>query len=288
MARRDAIVQLRVWARLAVVLNAGGDRRRGRRVCPAQPEPRDTTDGVATAVMHPSRVLGIFVSIGLVALATVALLPARSAGANTNLALVLVIVVLGAAVFAGRPGGIAAALTAAFTFDFLLTQPYNSLRIASRTDIATTVLLATIGVIAGELVERARRNGARAAAVAASLRSVYDRAALAAGSDEPGRLVSIAVGELTRMFDLKSCRFVAGPVPSTVPELNHRGVRIPADVDPISRGLVALPVRAHGHLLGNLIMAFPTRETGRTLTADDRHAALAIADELGVGLLRFH
>ena len=32
--------------------------------------------------MHPSRVLGIFVSIGLVALATVALLPARSAGTS--------------------------------------------------------------------------------------------------------------------------------------------------------------------------------------------------------------
>jgi hypothetical protein len=35
-------------------------------------------------------------------------------------------------------------------------------------------------------------------------------------------------------------------------------------------------------------MALPTSDAGISLTSDQRHAATAIADQVGVGLLRFH
>jgi K+-sensing histidine kinase KdpD len=220
--------------------------------------------------------------------ATILLLPLRDHVENTNLALALVVAILFAAVVGGRIGGCASAVGSAFAFDFFLTRPFISLRISAADDVQTTLLLAVIGLIAGELVERARRSGARAEATAVELASAYQRAEFAAGTEEPGRLIGLAVDELTRMLGLKSCRFVPGPLPTAMPVLTHQAVRVPANVAPSARGLIGLAVRAHGRLQGHLVMAFPTRTVGTSLTSDQRHAAVAIADQLGVGLLRFH
>ena len=217
-----------------------------------------------------------------------AIVPARTHVENTNIALGLAVVVMFAAAVGGRFAAIPAALSAAVSFDFFLTQPFNSLRITRSNDIQTTVLLVLIGVIASELVERVRRSSAKAAATRSELDTVYRRAELAAGAESPGQLITLAAQELTRLLDLKSCRYVAGPAPMTMPELRHNSIRVPARVDPAAHGLVALPVRAHGRLQGHLVLAFPFDTVGVTLTSDQRHAAVALADQVGVGLLRFH
>jgi K+-sensing histidine kinase KdpD len=235
-------------------------------------------------------VAGIGLALAAVApvLVVAALVPLRRHVENTNLALGLVVVVLLAAVAGGRAGGVVAALTAAVAFDFFLTRPYYSFRITTSDDLQTTALLAVIGVISGEVVERARRHGARAAHARAELDAVYQRAELAAGTEEPGRLTALAAQELTRLLDLKSCRYVPGPMQQALPELRHDSIRVPANVDPSARGLVALPVRAHGRLQGHLVLVFPTDTVGTSLTSDQRHAAVALADQVGIGLLRFH
>jgi K+-sensing histidine kinase KdpD len=220
--------------------------------------------------------------------AVVAMIPLRDHVENANLALALVVVVLLVAVVGGRSAGIVASLSTALAFDAFLTRPFNSLRITTWDDLQTTLLLGLIGLIAGELVERARRSAAAAARTQATLDALYQHAELAAGSESPGRLLGLVMDELTELLDLKSCRFVPGPLPTPMPELMHNGILVPGDVQPTARGLVALPVRAHGQLQGNLVMAFPTTTVGATLTADQRNEAVALADQLGVGLLRFH
>ena len=87
-----------------------------------------------------------------------ALIPLRDHVRNTNLALVLVLVVLGAAVLGGRLVGVVVGIVIAIAFDFFLTRPYQSFTIERGDDIQTTVLLATVGLVGGELVERARRS----------------------------------------------------------------------------------------------------------------------------------
>jgi K+-sensing histidine kinase KdpD len=229
-------------------------------------------------------VLAVVCPIAVVA----ALVPLRDHVENTNLALGLVVVVLLGAVLGGRRAGIISSLSAAVAFEFVLTRPFYSLRVARSDDLQTTVLLAVIGVIAGELVEWARRSGARAAATQAQLDAVYQRAELVAGADQRGRLIVLANQELTRLLDLESCRYVPGPVPMSMPELGHNSTRVPADVDPSARGLVALPVRVHGRIQGHFVMALGTADAGISLSSDQRHGAGAIADQVGVGLLRFH
>ena len=222
----------------------------------------------------------------LPACVVIAAVPLRGHVENTNLALGLVIVVLFLSVAGGRSSGIVASVSAAVAFDVFLTQPYNSLRITSRDDLLTTALLLTIGVIAGELVQRAHRNGARAAAVESELTAVLERAELTAGAENAGELVGLATRELTRLLDLKSCSYVGGDLPRQMPELRHRFIRVPADGGS-SSGVVALPVRAHGRVQGHFVMAFPETTVGTSLTTDQRHAAVALADQVGVGLLTF-
>jgi K+-sensing histidine kinase KdpD len=217
-----------------------------------------------------------------------ALVPLRAHVLNTNLALVLVLVVLAAAVAGGRTAGVTSALAAALSYDFFLTVPYGSFTMERRDDIETTVLLAAIGLIAGELVERARRNAAAAIARRRELDRVRRRAELAAGGERPGRLIEMSAEELTEILGLKSCRFVPTPVPESLPTFTHIAIRVPGvENEDAPHGSVALPVRAHGRDLGHFLLVFPTPSFGIGIPTDVKHAAVALADQLGMALLRY-
>lgn len=52
-------------------------------------------------------------------------------------------------------------------------------------------------------------------------------------------------------------------------------------------GAAALPVRAHGRDLGHFLLVFPTASFGTGTSTDAKHAAVALADQLGMALLRY-
>jgi K+-sensing histidine kinase KdpD len=219
---------------------------------------------------------------------TVALVPLRAHVLNTNLALVLVVSVLGVAVAGGRVAGVVGALSAALSYDLLFTVPYGSFKIEHGDDIETTVLLAVIGLIAGELVERARRSEAAAIARRRDLERVHRRAELAAGGERPGRLIEQSAEELTELLHLKVCRYVPEPPPETLPVFTHDAIRVPSAIGRNApRTAVALPVRAHGQDLGHFLLVFPTESFGLGASVDVKHAAVAVADQLGMALLRY-
>jgi K+-sensing histidine kinase KdpD len=220
--------------------------------------------------------------------AACALLPLRSYVLNTNLALVLVVVVLGAAMVGGRTAGFIGAVTAALSYDFFLTRPYGSFTIERGDDVETVVVLGIIGLIAGELVERTRRSEAAAITRRRELDRVQRRAELAAGGESRGRLITRSAEELTEILDLKACRFVPTPPPDGVPVFTHSAIRVPGTVsDDVLPGAAALPVRAHGRDLGHFVLVFPTPSFGIGASPDAKHAAVALADQLGVALLRY-
>jgi K+-sensing histidine kinase KdpD len=229
------------------------------------------------------------VAVALLAPAGVALalVPLRAHVLNTNLALVLVLVVLGAAVAGGRTAGVTSALSAALSYDLFLTVPYGSFTIERGDDLETTVLLALIGLIAGELVDRARRNEAAAITRRRELDQIRRRAELAAGGERPGHLIEMSAEELTEILDLKACRYVPTPAPETLPVFTHTAIVVPSVMnDDAPHGAVALPVRAHGRDLGHFLLVFPTPSFGIGIPTDAKHAAVALADQLGMALLR--
>jgi hypothetical protein len=219
--------------------------------------------------------------------AVIALVPLRDHASAANLALVLVLVVLGAAVLGGRAVGVVAGAVTAVAFDFFLTQPYGSLTIARGDDVATTVLLAVVGLVGGELVERARRSEADALARRAEMDGFQRRAELAAGGERPARLIGRTGEELAALLALTDVTYERGPAPADMAVLTHWGATVPGGPGPGGAETVALPVRAHGRDLGHFRLVFPRPTAGMGVAADTRHAAVAMADQLGVALLRY-
>src|SRR5262249_44623661 len=96
-----------------------------------------------------SNLVGLAIGgLGPVAVAA-ALVPLRTTIDNTNLALILVVVVVTAAVIGGRGAGAMAAVLATVSFDFFLTRPYLSLRIANTDDVETALILLAVGLLVG-------------------------------------------------------------------------------------------------------------------------------------------
>jgi hypothetical protein len=235
-------------------------------------------------VIAPGRiVVAVLVSIG----AVIALVPLRSNVSAANLALVLVLVVMGVAVLGGRSAGVAAGVVTALAFDFFLTVPYGSFSIHRSDDVLTTVLLAMVGLVGGELVERARRSAADARGRQEQLEGFRRRAELAAGGERPARVIACTGEELAAMLGLDDVAYERGPAPPAMAVLTHWGATVPGRAGPGGPETVALPVRAHGRDLGHFRLVFPRPSAGMAVAADTRHAAVAMADQLGMALLRY-
>ena len=77
---------------------------------------------------------------------------------SANLALVLMAVVVLVAAAGGRTAGVLAALTAALSYDFFLTEPYLTLRMTDDDDIETTIILLVVGVAMGQFAVGAQES----------------------------------------------------------------------------------------------------------------------------------
>src|SRR5215472_11784019 len=114
---------------------------------------------------------------GPLALAAI-LLPWRGSWPNTNVALLLVVVVVAVACLGNRLAGALAALSAAVWFDFFFTLPYDRLTIRHSADVTTFVLLLVVGVAVSQLAAYARRLKVVAITDAGYLAQIHDTASL--------------------------------------------------------------------------------------------------------------
>ena len=233
----------------------------------------------------------IFAAIGAVVAILVAglMTPLRDWLGSMNVALVLAIVVVGAAIFGGRMAGAVTSIAAALSFDFFHTQPYYNLRIDDREDLIAAVLLLVMGVAVGQLA--VMRYGSREeikvhARGAAHLEDVAAVVAAGADLDEVWPVVRRA---LVDQLDLASVRFEPTPfidhytplgrdgqITATTLTYEHGGFTLPTE------GAV-VPVVAGGQQLGRLVLVpHPHHGTSRA----QRRVAVALADQLAVAASR--
>jgi K+-sensing histidine kinase KdpD len=226
--------------------------------------------------------LGAFATI----LAALALVPLRDVIDNANVALTLVLVVALCGFFGGRWVGGGAAAGAALAFDFFHTQPYLHLRIKSTDDIVTTVLLLTIGLVAGQLAVRARRRQQAAQLGHAGIERVWRIAELAARDAHTDDITAAVRAELIALLQLSDCTFRAGSLPG-VPVMSPTGSVTAAELRyrdggfELPREGVALPVHVGDRTFGHLVCT-PRPDVG--LTSDERHVAVVLADQLALAL----
>jgi len=164
------------------------------------------------------RWLAVGVPLGLCGL-----LYALGGVAPSTAALLLVLLVVGAAATGDRWTGFLASVAGALGFDYFLTQPYLSLHIANLEDIELAVALLAIGLAVSELALWGGRQRA-----AASARSGYIEGVLAvsdlAGSGAPQLATAEAVADqIRRVLGVEAVTFVEGSPPDDSAVLDRDG-----------------------------------------------------------------
>ena len=157
---------------------------------------------------HRIAVLLVSLLAPLVACALLALV--RDAIDATNAALILVLIVVGAASTGLRWAGLLAAASSAAWFDFFLTVPYGRFTIDDRDDIETTVLLILVGVAVTEICLWDRRQEAKASRESGYLSGVLSAAEqIGAGSAPAASVIEHVQQQLIDVLDLDTARFQA-------------------------------------------------------------------------------
>ncbi len=240
--------------------------------------PREDTDG--------NVYIGVAVgALGAMLLAFL-LVPLRDNVPNADMALALVIPVLAGAIIGGRLAGLVSAVVAALCFDFVFTKPFNSLRIASKDDLGTFIVLAIVALVAAELGVRARRGGADAREARSEIDRLYRVADLSSRGVELDDVVSAARAELMGLFGLVDCIYEPTASGPELPRLGQRGAlehaRLVAAGDfLLPTGGVEVAVKGRGRQYGRLVL-YAHDATRAPL--QKRLVAVAIADELGCSL----
>ena len=151
------------------------------------------------------------------------LLPFRASWSNTNVALLLVVVVVGVAAIGNRVAGAVAAVWAALWFDFFFTVPYYRFTIRSSADVTTAVLLLLTGLAVSQLAARARRLKIITVTDAGYLTQIHETASLAKSATVPDVVVNHVREQLVGLLDLEGARFEYGSLLGHPPRLEPDG-----------------------------------------------------------------
>jgi K+-sensing histidine kinase KdpD len=164
-------------------------------------------------------VLGLLAPLAAAAL----LLPFRASWSNTNVALLLVIIVVAVAAIGDRMAGALAAISAFAWFDFFFTLPYERFTIRSSSDVTTAILLLLVGLIVSQLAARARRLRVVAITDADYLGRIHQTAVLAESAKSPYPVIDQVKEQLTEILDLADCRYEFGSLTGHPPRLEPDG-----------------------------------------------------------------
>ena len=215
------------------------------------------------------------------------LLPFRASWSNTNVALVLVAVVVAVAAIGNRLAGALAAVSAAAWFDFFFTQPYERFAIAKPADVTTAVLLLLVGLAVSQLAARARRLQVIAITDAGYLAQIHDTAALTQTARSPYPVVDQVKQQLTGLLDLKQCRFEYGSLLGHPPRLEPDGTVMAAHhrVDVEQFGLPAAEIELRTFSNGQFCGRFMLQpKPGSKPSLQARLVAVTLADQAGRAL----
>jgi K+-sensing histidine kinase KdpD len=217
------------------------------------------------------------------------LVPFRHTFANTNAALILVLVIVAVAATGNRVAGVLAAMSAAAWFDFFLTRPYERPTITDRTDLETTALLLAVGVGTTALAAWGHRQQALAIRDAGYLAGIQAAAEAVATGGPSGDLIDEVSRQLIRVLRLRACRFQYGVAGLGHParlcddgQVERQGAAwdverkgLPVDVD------IELLVESGGLLQGRFLLSAAPDTYPKTAA---RLVAVTLAAQVGASL----
>jgi hypothetical protein len=215
------------------------------------------------------------------------LLPFRASWSNTNVALLLVVVVVAVAALGNRVAGGLAAVWAAVWFDFFFTLPYDRFTIRSSSDVTTFVLLLVVGLAVSQLAARARHLKVVTITDAGYLSRIQETAALTQTARAPEDVVDLVRKQLVGLLDLQECRFEYGTLLGHPPRLERDGsvrsggIRLNAEEFGLPDKEVELRTFGNGQYYGRFMMR---PKPGSKPSLQARLVAITLADQAGRAL----
>jgi hypothetical protein len=220
-----------------------------------------------------------------------AMVPVRTRLDNADSALILVVAIVAVAATGRRLAAAIAALSAALSFDFFLTRPYESFRITRTADLVTELLLLVVGLAVGELAARGRQARRQAEVSVDEVTRLHTLTAMVAAGEESHVIAITAAAELRELLVLRDCRFTRvhpGPVTARI---TAEGTLVmgheiwPTGDLGLPTKQVDLPVRGNGEVLGHFLL---TPTPGHPVPAHRLMVAVSMADLLGASLATDH
>jgi hypothetical protein len=226
------------------------------------------------------------IALGLLApfAAALILLPFRADWSNTNVALLLVAVVVAIAAFGNRIAGALGAASAFAWFDFFFTKPYLRFTINRSADVITAVLLLLVGLAVSQLAANRRQMRVLAITDAGYLDQIHGAAELSRTARSPDTVVDHVSDLLRGLLDLDDCRFEYGSLVGHPPRLEPDGSVVSAhrtwDVAEFGfpDGPIELRTFAGGEFCGRFMLS-PRPGSRPSLQA--RLVAVTLADQAG-------
>ena len=173
------------------------------------------------------------------------LVAVRDTIGNTNVALILVVFVVAAAVFGGRLAGFTAAVVAAISFNFFHTQPYLTLRVKEGQDVVTVLLLLVVGLVVGELALLRQRTRHEVVAQATGAHVLEEVLALLAADSTVDQTWTAVRDGIQTALGVQHARFWPGAGRADLPLLTREREGRPHAVDVDGPGLRAARDRLH-------------------------------------------
>ena len=215
------------------------------------------------------------------------LLPFRASWSNTNVALLLVVVIVGVSAIGNRVAGALAAVWAAAWFDFFFTLPYYRFTIRRSADVTTAVLLLLTGLAVSQLAARARRLKVVTITDAGYLAQIHETASMGNSARSPDAVVDHVKAQLIGLLDLEGSRFEYGSLLGHPPRLETDGTVMVGharrDVEQFGLPAEEIELRTFGN--GQYYGRFMLKpKPGSKPSLQARLVAVTLADQAGRAL----
>jgi hypothetical protein len=209
-------------------------------------------------------------------------IPLRDRLPNTDLALLLVVLIGTVGWLAGPKPALVSAVTAAVAFDLMDAPPYGALTMSRGVDVTTALVLLATGVVVGCGAARLARYREAQDHRSDALAVVMEASGLVATGEEQ-RLVAEALGaELSRALELVDWEFRSHPPDGTRPLVARDGSLVGLLSAPGRESLatIDLPVWCQGEVVAHYRLVLGPKRPSQ----EELRIALSLADQTGAAM----
>ncbi|HEY7233057.1 MAG TPA: ATP-binding protein [Gemmatimonadaceae bacterium] len=158
--------------------------------------------------MRASRVRPVLLAAAALAICTVGMLAVRPMLKEVHVALILLLVVLGASAAGGRVLGLAVAAASFVVFDAFFLPPYNTMVVANPLDWIVLIAFLVTSVVAAQLLYRAQEEARSARARAAEIDRLATLGAETLNAAHATEALDAIAGVIRSSIDVDACEIL--------------------------------------------------------------------------------